>query len=92
MAATIAGNVITLDTGGDSTADLGMSKVKVSSIRLVAGGTSGGTVIRANGADIYNATPLVHTVNDIGPQAPVWYDSIVATTLGTNVACFVHIL
>lgn len=92
MAGTIAGKVITLDTAGDSTADVFPNKIKVSSIQLIVGGTSGGTVISANGAEIANFTPVVHSTHTIGPGAPVWYESIVATALGTNVAVHVHYL
>ena len=91
MAATIAGNVIRLDLGTESTSDI-FRKVRVSAIKIVAGATSGATVIQANGSQLYSATPTANTVVDIGPQAEaVWYDSITAPTLGTNVVCYVHI-
>ena len=92
MAATVAGRVIDLDAAAESTADI-FTKTLVSAIKLVTGGTTGATVISANGVDIYTATPAINTVEDIGPQgAPVLYDSIVATTLPTGVVCHVHFL
>lgn len=93
MAGTIRGSVITLASAGDGTGQVFKGKIKVSSIKLVAGATPGATNITADGLNIYNTTPAADTVVEIGPiAAPTWYGAIIASTLGTNVNIYVHIV
>ena len=92
MAATMPNqNTITMDATADKTSNIFPDGVNVDQITIVAGATPTLTTITADGVDLFDAIPSADSTTNVPLSGTILYGDIVATLIGTNVTCFVHV-
>lgn len=104
MAITVKGNTVKMTASGDilnwatmqsAFPPAGVYKSRVNGLAIVAGGTSGATVITNGGAGgivIWSGTPTASTTTWLSLAAPQEFDDLEFTTAGTNVVLVVFLV